>query len=90
MTHSRIQQSSIARKALSLAGFALVAGLTLQPAPVQAGAVNHRNFQAHGYDFQIDSQSPGEWRKPTGAEILGGFYGADDRIDTRTGEVRYR
>jgi hypothetical protein len=74
----------------SLAAIALVAGLALQAAPVQAAAVNARDFQAFGYDIQIQGDERAEWRKPNGAEILGGFYGADDQVNTRTGEIRRR
>jgi hypothetical protein len=79
---------------LSTAGVALIAALTFGSAPVRGAEVNPRDFQAFGYDIQLQGQFPGEvageWRKPNGAEILGGFYGADDRIDTHTGEVRHR
>jgi hypothetical protein len=74
----------------SLAAMALVAGLAMQSAPVQAATVNARDFQAFGYDFQLQGDERAEWRKPNGAEILGGFYGADDQVNTRTGEVRRR
>jgi hypothetical protein len=74
----------------SLAAIALVAGLAMQSAPVQAAAVNARDFQAFGYDIQLHGDEHAEWRKPSGAEILGGFYGADDQVNTRTGEVRHR
>jgi hypothetical protein len=74
----------------SLAAIALVAGLALHSAPAQAAAVNARDFQAFGYDFQLQGDERAEWRKPNGAEILGGFYGADDQVNTRTGEIRRR
>ncbi|WP_296706150.1 hypothetical protein [Rhodoblastus sp.] len=74
----------------SLAAIALVAGLALQSAPVQAAAVNARDFQAFGYDIRLQSDEHAEWRKPNGAEIIGGFYGADDQVNTRTGEIRHR
>jgi hypothetical protein len=74
----------------SLAAAALVAGLAVQPAPVQAAAVNARDFQAFGYNIQLQGNERAEWRNPNGAEILGGFYGADDEVNARTGEVRHR
>ncbi|WP_296706151.1 hypothetical protein [Rhodoblastus sp.] len=78
------------RNSFSLAAIALVAGLALQSAPVQAAAVNARDFQAFGYDIHLQGDERAEWRKPNGAEILGGFYGADDQVNARTGEVRHR
>jgi hypothetical protein len=74
----------------SLAVIALVAGLALHSAPVQAAAVSARDFQAFGYDIHLRGDERVEWRKPNGAEILGGFYGADDQVNARTGEVRHR
>jgi hypothetical protein len=83
-------KTTTTRTSFSLAAITLVAGLTLQAAPVQAAAVNARDFQAFGYDIQLQGNERAEWRKPTGAEILGGFYGADDQVNARTGEVRHR
>jgi hypothetical protein len=83
-------KSTTTRTSFSLAAAALVAGLALQPAPVQAAAVNARDFQAFGYNIQLQGNERAEWRKPNGAEILGGFYGADDQVNARTGEVRHR
>jgi hypothetical protein len=90
MTQILAHQSASARKSLSLAGLALAAALALQPAPTRAAEVNPRDFQAFGYDIRLQDQFPGEWRKPNGAEILGGFYGPDDQVNTRTGETRHR
>jgi hypothetical protein len=81
---------STTRTSFSLAAAALVAGLALQPAPVQAAAVNARDFQAFGDNIQLQGNERAEWRKANGAEILGGFYGADDQVNARTGEVRHR
>jgi hypothetical protein len=81
---------SATHKLFSLAGFALVAGLTLQPTLAAAGKVNPRDFQAYGYEFQIQGDDHGQWRKANGAEILGGFAGPDDQVNTSTGEVRHR
>lgn len=83
-------KTTTTRTSFSLAAAALVAGLALQPASVQAAAVNARDFQAFGYDIQLQGNERAEWRKPNGAEILGGFYGADDQVNARTGEVRHR
>jgi hypothetical protein len=83
-------KTTTTRTPFSLAAIALVAGLALQPASVQAAAVNARDFQAFGYDIQLQGNERAEWRKPNGAEILGGFYGADDEVNARTGEVRHR
>jgi hypothetical protein len=84
------EKSSSKIRSRSLAAVALVAGLALHSAPVQAAAVNARDFQAFGYDFQLQGDERAEWRKPNGAEILGGFYGADDEVNARTGEIRHR
>jgi hypothetical protein len=73
------------RASVALAGFALIAGL----ASAQAREVNPRDFQAFGYDVRIGGDQS-QWRKPTGAEILGGFYGPDDEVNDRTGETRHR
>lgn len=83
-------KTTTTRTSFPLASAALVAGLALQPASVQAAAVNARDFQAFGYDIQLQGNERAEWRKPNGAEILGGFYGADDEVNARTGEIRHR
>jgi hypothetical protein len=83
-------KTTTTRTSFSLAAAALVAGLALQPASVRAAAANARDFQAFGYDIQLQGNERAEWRKPNGAEILGGFYGADDEVNARTGEVRHR
>jgi hypothetical protein len=83
-------KTTTTRNSFSLAAIALVAGLALQSAPVQAAAVNARDFQAFGYTFELQGEDHAEWRKPNGAEILGGFYGADDQVNARTGEIRHR
>jgi hypothetical protein len=83
-------KTTTTRNSFSLAAIVLVAGLALQSAPVQAAAVNARDFQAFGYDIHLQGDEHAEWRKPNGAEILGGFYGADDQVNARTGEVRHR
>jgi hypothetical protein len=82
---SNTTRSTLA-KTLSLAGFALAAGLASQPALAFSSHVSPRAFQAYGHNIQLDPQS--EWRKANGAEILGGFAGADDEVNARTGEVR--
>jgi hypothetical protein len=74
----------------SLAAAALVAALALHSAPGQAAAINARDFQAFGYDIQLQGDERADWRKPNGGEILGGFYGADDQVNARTGEIRRR
>ena len=80
---------SVRRSSAAVGAFALIAGLALQAAPAVAGQVSPRDFQAFGYDIRTQ-QEGSEWRKPNGAEILGGFAGADDEINSRTGEVRRR
>lgn len=78
------------RTFFSLAGFTLAAGLAFPPALASAAQVNPRDFQAYGYDIQIQDTSHGEWRNANGAEILGGFAGPGDQVNARTGEVRHR
>jgi hypothetical protein len=90
MLNINTENKSSGIRSRSLAGIALVAGLALHSASVQAAAVSARDFQAFGYDIQLQGNERAEWRKPNGAEILGGFYGADDEVNARTGEVRHR
>lgn len=81
---------SVYRKSFLLAGLTLVAGLTFLPALASAAQVNPRDFQAYGYDIRIQGDEHAGWRKANGAEILGGFAGPDDQVNSRTGEVRHR
>jgi hypothetical protein len=83
-------KTTTTRTSFSLAAIALGAALSLQAAPVQAAAVNARDFQAFGYNVHLQGDERADWRKPNGAEILGGFYGVDDQVNGRTGEVRHR
>jgi hypothetical protein len=78
----------------STAAIALVAALAFSPASVQAGQannqqVNPRDFQAFGYTLH-EGEGRDLWRKANGGEILGSFYGADDEVNDRTGEIRRR
>jgi len=69
---------------------ALVAGLASQPALALSPSVSHRDFQAYGFDFQLNSDDQSEWRKANGAEIIAGFAGPGDEVNTRTGQLRRR
>jgi hypothetical protein len=77
-------------KVLSRLAGALLAGLAQQPATAHSSEVNPRDFQAFGYRIHVPGESRDVWRKPNGGEILGGFYGADDEVNDRTGEIRRR
>lgn len=70
---------SSALKSSSYGAVALVAALSLQPQAAQAGeaALNGLVF---GYEIQAEAPVSVQSRKPTGAEILAGFYGADDVV----------
>ena len=87
-----IAKSAAARKFFSLAGVAVVAALALAPGQAaQANSqVDPREFQAFGYSIELAGEGRDVWRKPNGGEILGGFYGPDDEVNERTGEIRRR
>ncbi len=86
-THT-IRHHALIRNAAIAAGFVLVSAVSAVSA--QAGQVNPRSFQAFGYDVQIGQEDHAHWRKADGAEIIGGFAGADDEVNADTGEVRHR